>query len=94
MLRFCGTGAYNLGGSGKPCKQGNKYFGSVDGFSTVEDMADHYLTLIRQVQPHRPYVISGYSMGGLVALAIADKLKKVGEVITCIPYAMIFPIFQ
>ncbi|KAF9644147.1 acetyl-CoA synthetase-like protein [Thelephora ganbajun] len=61
---------------------GDKYFGSVDGFTTVEEMADHYITLIRGVQPHGPYVISGYSMGGLVALVIADKLKKAGEVIT------------
>ena len=60
----------------------DKYFGSVDGFTTNEEMADHYISLIRGVQPHGPYVISGYSMGGLVALVIADKLKKAGEVIT------------
>jgi len=61
---------------------GDKYFGSVDGFATIEEMADHYITLIRGVQPHGPYVIAGYSMGGLVALVIADKLRKAGEVIT------------
>ena len=61
---------------------GDKHFGSVDGFTTIEEMADHYITLIRSVQPHGPYVIAGYSMGGLVALVIADKLKKTGEVIT------------
>ena len=61
---------------------GDKHFGSVDGFITIEDMADHYITLIRSVQSRGPYVIAGYSMGGLVALVIADKLKKAGEVIT------------
>jgi len=61
---------------------GDKYFGSVDGFTTIEEMADHYITLIRGVQPQGPYLIAGYSMGGLVALVIADKLKKAGEVIT------------
>ncbi|KAF9781580.1 hypothetical protein BJ322DRAFT_1161221 [Thelephora terrestris] len=55
---------------------GDKYFGSVDGFTTIEEMADHYITLIRSVQPHGPYVISGHSMGGLVALVIADKLES------------------
>jgi thioesterase domain-containing protein len=60
----------------------DKYFGLVNGFTTIEEMADHHITLIRGVQLHGPYVISGYPMGGLVALVIADKLKKAGEVIT------------
>lgn len=61
---------------------GDKYFGTTNGFTTIEEMADHYISLIRGVQPHGPYVIAGYSMGGLVALVIADKLKKAGEIIT------------
>jgi thioesterase domain-containing protein len=61
---------------------GDKYFGSIDGFTTIEEMANHYITLIEGVQPRGPYLIAGYSMGGLVALVIADKLKKAGAVIT------------
>jgi thioesterase domain-containing protein len=61
---------------------GDKYFGSAGGFTMIEEMADHYISLVRGVQPHGPYVICGYSMGGLVALVMADKLKKAGEVIT------------
>jgi len=39
---------------------GDKYFGSVNGFATVEQIVDH-----KGAQPHGPYVTSGYSMGGL-----------------------------
>jgi len=40
----------------------------------VEDMAAHYLEEIRSVQPQGPYLLGGYSLGGLIALEIAQKL--------------------
>ena len=61
---------------------GDKHFGSANGCTTIEEMADHYVTLIRSVQSRGPYLIAGYSMGGLVALVIARKLKNAGEIIT------------
>jgi thioesterase domain-containing protein len=45
----------------------------------VEDMAAHYLTEIRQLQPHGPYYLGGYSLGGSVALEMARKLREEGE---------------
>lgn len=60
---------------------GDKHFGSSTGFSTVESMADHYVTLIKSVQPHGPYIVSGYSFGGQVAVCIADKLVQTGETV-------------
>ena len=41
---------------------GDKYFGSVGGFTTLEEMANHCATLIRGVQPHGLYVIAGHSV--------------------------------
>jgi len=45
----------------------------------VEDMASHYLGEIRQVQPRGPYLLGGYSLGGAVALEIAQRLMQEGE---------------
>ena len=34
-------------------------------FTSVEDIAAHYLSEIRSVQPHGPYFLGGYCFGGL-----------------------------
>jgi acetoacetyl-CoA synthetase len=45
----------------------------------IEDMAEYHLASIRQVQPHGPYFLIGYSLGGLVMLEIARRLSGDGE---------------
>ncbi|HEY2848994.1 MAG TPA: amino acid adenylation domain-containing protein [Gemmatimonadaceae bacterium] len=45
----------------------------------VEEMAAHYATAIRRVQPEGPYHIGGHSFGGIVALEIARLLAAGGE---------------
>jgi thioesterase domain-containing protein len=45
----------------------------------IEDMAEYHLGSIRQVQPHGPYFLIGYSLGGLVMLEIARRLSGDGE---------------
>jgi acetoacetyl-CoA synthetase len=47
--------------------------------SRVEDMAADYVKQIRSVQPHGPYALAGFSMGGLIALEIAQQLSQCGE---------------
>jgi acetoacetyl-CoA synthetase len=47
--------------------------------SRVEDMAAGYVEQIRSVQPHGPYALAGFSMGGLIALEIAQQLLQCGE---------------
>jgi acetoacetyl-CoA synthetase len=47
----------------------------------VEDMAQFYLDAVREVQPHGPYFLAGYSFGGLVALEMAQRLSNEGETI-------------
>jgi thioesterase domain-containing protein len=42
-------------------------------------MAQFYLDAIRQVQPHGPYLLAGYSLGGLVTLEMAQRLTAAGE---------------
>ncbi|SAL81604.1 peptide synthase/polyketide synthase [Caballeronia terrestris] len=45
----------------------------------VEEMAATYIQEMHAVQPEGPYYVSGYSMGGLVALEIAQQLRAAGE---------------
>src|ERR1700722_1968101 len=47
--------------------------------SRVEDMAADYIMQIRSVQPHGPYALAGFSMGGLIAFEIAQQLLQCGE---------------
>ncbi len=45
----------------------------------IEAMADFYLQEIRQVQLRGPYLLAGWSMGGLIALEAAYRLQAAGE---------------
>ncbi|HWM91854.1 MAG TPA: amino acid adenylation domain-containing protein [Thermoanaerobaculia bacterium] len=45
----------------------------------IEDMARHYLGLIREVQGKGPYLLGGASMGGMVAFEMAHQLQSAGE---------------
>ncbi|MFH8935255.1 type I polyketide synthase [Streptomyces griseosporeus] len=42
-------------------------------------MVAHYLDVVRQVQPHGPYRLLGWSYGGFVAHAMACALQRDGE---------------
>ncbi len=48
-------------------------------FTTIEAMAQFHLNAIRELQPSCPYILIGYSLGGLVALEIAQRLLAGGE---------------
>lgn len=48
---------------------------------TVEQMAEYHLQAIRQLRPRGPYLLCGYSFGGLVALEIARYLRASGETV-------------
>jgi amino acid adenylation domain-containing protein len=47
--------------------------------SSIEEMAAHYVQMIRRVQLNGPYHIGGWSMGGVVAFEIARQLCGEGE---------------
>jgi thioesterase domain-containing protein len=47
--------------------------------TSLEEMAADYADQIRKVQPRGPYQLLGWSVGGLVAHAIATELQKRGE---------------
>jgi amino acid adenylation domain-containing protein len=56
--------------------------GSAEGrtdLNTIEALADSYIDEIRAVQEHGPYLIGGYSFGGVVAFEMARRLQTRGE---------------
>ncbi|MFE6926258.1 amino acid adenylation domain-containing protein [Nocardia sp. NPDC057663] len=50
--------------------------------ATIDDLAAHYLATIRRIQPHGPYHLLGYSLGGTIAHALAAALTAAGEQVT------------
>jgi thioesterase domain-containing protein len=53
--------------------------GSCPPLTNIEEMAASYVKEIRRVQPHGPYFIAGYCMGGTVAFEVAQQLLRLGE---------------
>jgi natural product biosynthesis luciferase-like monooxygenase protein/amino acid adenylation domain-containing protein len=49
---------------------------------SVEAMAARYLQEIRKLQPRGPYLLGGWSFGGLVALEMAQQLRAAGEAVS------------
>lgn len=47
----------------------------------VEEMATRYVTELRAFQPHGPYHIGGYCMGGSVAYEMARLLQEQGQLV-------------
>jgi myxalamid-type polyketide synthase MxaE and MxaD len=56
---------------------------NIDGESApairIEDVAARCIQALRELQPHGPYVLGGWSMGGVVAFEIARQLQQHGQ---------------
>ncbi|WP_264319340.1 type I polyketide synthase [Rhizobium terrae] len=59
--------------------QARGLFGDREPHLSFEDMAADYIAEMRMVQPHGPYLLGGYSGGGITAYEIARQLKETGE---------------
>ncbi|MBL8861137.1 MAG: SDR family NAD(P)-dependent oxidoreductase [Planctomycetes bacterium] len=53
--------------------------GKAPPHETFEEMARDYLREVRAVQPRGPYLIGGYSGGGITAYEMAQQLTRAGE---------------
>ncbi len=53
--------------------------GSSPLLTTIEEMAARYVKEIRSVQPHGPYFLGGYCLGGSIAYEAAQQLRAQGE---------------
>ena len=52
--------------------------------TTIREMAAQYLKEIVTVQPHGPYFLGGYCLGGTIAYEIAQQLTERGEKVECV----------
>jgi thioesterase domain-containing protein len=48
---------------------------------SIQEMAHDYLVQIRRVQPRGPYHLLGWSLGGLIAHAMASALQEQGDAV-------------
>jgi thioesterase domain-containing protein len=47
-------------------------------FRKMETMAARYLEEVQRIQPHEPYLLGGYSLGGIIAFEMAQQLYARG----------------
>lgn len=66
-----GLQARGLGGGEKP-------------LSTIEEIAAHYISEIREEYPKGPYALAGFSLGGIIAFEMGRQLQALGEAIAFI----------
>jgi thioesterase domain-containing protein/acyl carrier protein len=71
----------HLVGSDRPFHglQARGLFGDLAPHETFEEAARDQLAELREVQPHGPYLLGGFSGGGLVAYEMAQQLVAAGE---------------
>jgi amino acid adenylation domain-containing protein len=53
--------------------------GLSEPFQDLQKMMEHYVIELQKVQSHGPYLLAGWSVGGLLALELAHLLQKKGE---------------
>lgn len=71
-----------LGGCGPVYALDNPWSRGGPPPDTMEAVAGQYLDTLRAFRPHGPYLLGGYSVGGLVAFAMAEQLVASGETVT------------
>jgi len=97
--------AHGLGGRAsfselaKHIRTGHPIYGiqakGVDGleepFARIEDMAAFYLEALNELQSQGPYILIGYSFGGLVALEMAQRLSAEGKKVALLALVDTYP---
>ena len=91
---FCATGAGSVTGYYTPLashlSSEQPFYGLKDpsldseaagSYPAVEDLAARFVMAIREIQPHGPYRLGGWSFGGVVAFEMALQLIRKGEAI-------------
>jgi len=64
--------------------QARGLLGDEDPHRTIEAAATDYIAEMRQIQPHGPYHLGGFSGGGITAYEIAHQLRAQGEEIAAV----------
>ncbi len=59
--------------------QARGLIGETQPHATIPEAAEDYLNEIKRLQPEGPYLLSGYSGGGITAYEMAQQLHRAGE---------------
>ena len=59
--------------------QARGLYGDEEPHETFEEAAADYIAEMRTVQPHGPYLLGGFSGGGITAYEMARQLEADGE---------------
>jgi thioester reductase-like protein len=68
-------------GAEQPC-YGLQAFGLELGqvpYSRIEEIAAYYLESVRAIQPEGPYLLGGWSLGGVIAFEMAQQLRRADQ---------------
>jgi thioesterase domain-containing protein len=65
--------------------------GREEPFYRIEDMAEYYLDALDELQTQGPYLLVGYSFGGLVALEMAQRLSANGKNVALLALVDTYP---
>jgi acyl transferase domain-containing protein len=60
--------------------------GSVSPHVSIEEMASHYISEVKRVQPEGPYLLGGFSGGGVIAYEMALQLKAREEEVALLAF--------
>jgi acyl transferase domain-containing protein/thioesterase domain-containing protein len=63
------------------CFQARGLYGGQEPHETFEEMARDYIAELRTIQPSGPYLLGGFSGGGLIAYEMALQLEAEGETV-------------
>jgi thioesterase domain-containing protein/acyl carrier protein len=75
---------------------GIQAYGLDDGklpHASVEEMAAHYISEVRKIQPEGPYLLGGYSFGGAVAYEMARQLSAENQPVAFLALLDSYPSF-
>jgi thioesterase domain-containing protein len=61
---------------------------------SIEQMADYHVASITKLQPQGPYILVGYSLGGLVAMETARLLMAAGQEIALLVMIDSYPLVR
>ena len=66
--------------------------GRQEPLTDIREMAAHYISEMRLVQPHGPYLLGGRSFGGTVAFEMACQLQDAGEEVGLLAVLDTYPV--
>ncbi|HDG8237548.1 TPA: enterobactin non-ribosomal peptide synthetase EntF [Klebsiella pneumoniae] len=67
---------WSITGIQSPCPQG-----PMASAASLDEVCEHHLRTLLAQQPHGPYYLFGYSLGGTLAQGIAARLRQRGEAV-------------